>query len=114
MSAAPGDDETNAKKRAPTSSGPEPIGSWKTTMPPKIAMRLAVTEGSGMTSTPLPIWRLRAETWKASRPAISAVLAAPGRQVEGFPPRHALAQLLFAFDLRIQLRAEQQRDVGEP
>jgi hypothetical protein len=30
-------------------------------MPPKIAARLAITEVIAMTSTPLPIWRLRAE-----------------------------------------------------
>jgi hypothetical protein len=42
-------------------TAPDPIGSQKTRIPPMIAIRLAVTEVSAMTSTPLPIWRLRAE-----------------------------------------------------
>jgi hypothetical protein len=41
--------------------GPEPIGSWKTRIPPMIAVRLAATEVIAMTSTASPIWRLRAE-----------------------------------------------------
>jgi len=61
MSAAPAITRENARKRAVISSAPEPIGSWKTRIPPMIAVRLAVTEVSAMTSTPLPIWRLRAE-----------------------------------------------------
>ena len=39
----------------------EPIGSWKIRMPPMIAARLAATDVIAMTSTPSPIWRLRAE-----------------------------------------------------
>jgi Fatty acid desaturase len=61
MSAAPAMTRQNARKRAVMARGPEPIGSWKTRMPPMIAARLAATEVSAMTSTPSPSWRLRAE-----------------------------------------------------
>ena len=44
MSAAPAMTRQKAKKRPPISTGPEPIGLWKTTIPPKIAARLAATE----------------------------------------------------------------------
>ena len=61
MCAAPAMTRQKAKKRPPISTGPEPIGLWKTTIPPRIAARLAATEVSAMTSTPWPIYRLRAE-----------------------------------------------------
>ena len=50
----------NARKR-PLLAERQPIGSWKTRIPPMIAVRLAATDVSAMTSTPSPIWRLRAE-----------------------------------------------------
>jgi hypothetical protein len=62
-------------------------------------------ELQGHPTVPLPVFAGR----KPSR-----CLATPRRQVERIPPRHALAQLLLALDLRVQLGAEQQRDVGEP
>jgi hypothetical protein len=42
-------------------SGPEPMRSSKTRMPPTIAERFAATEVRAMTSTAGPSWRLRAE-----------------------------------------------------
>ena len=48
-------------KRAPIATGPDPMCSPKTMMPPRIAARFAATEVKAMTSTPGPIWRLRAE-----------------------------------------------------
>ena len=44
----------------------------------------------------------------------SSAGSAPGRQVERVAPRHALAELLLALDLGVQLGAEQQRDVRQP
>ena len=45
---------------------PEPIGSWNTRIPPRIAVRFAATEVIAITSTPSPIWRLRAAHRKRS------------------------------------------------
>jgi hypothetical protein len=72
MSAAPAMMRQKAKKRPPISTGPEPICLWKTTTPPKIAARLAATEVSAMTSTPL------------------ADLEAAGRGVSGSPDAQPL------------------------
>ena len=47
--------------RAPIASGPEPMGSPKTRMPPMMAARFAATEVKAMTSTAGPSWRLRAD-----------------------------------------------------
>ena len=61
MSAAPGDDET---EREEACADLEWAGADRVVEDDDAAedsMRLAVTEVSGMTSTPLPIWSLRAE-----------------------------------------------------
>jgi len=44
MSAAPAMTRPNAIRRAPIASGPEPMGSPKTRMPPMMADRFAATE----------------------------------------------------------------------
>jgi hypothetical protein len=42
-------------------SGPEPMGSSKTRMPPTMAERFAAPEVRAVTSTAGPSWSLRAE-----------------------------------------------------
>ena len=59
--AAPAMTSPNAIIRPAIATAPVPIESRKTRTPPTIAMRLAATEVSAMTSTPGPICRPRAE-----------------------------------------------------
>jgi hypothetical protein len=65
----------NAIIRPAIGTTPCPIESRKTRTPPTIAMRLAATEVSAMTSTPGPIYKPRAGAWKAITEAASAATA---------------------------------------
>src|ERR1035441_9532159 len=60
-SAAPAITRQKASTRALIPTAPDPIGSPKTRMPPRIAERLAATDVIAITSIARPICRLRAE-----------------------------------------------------
>ena len=60
-SAAAATTRQKASRRAQIPTAPEPIGSAKTRMPPRIVDRFAATDVIAMTSIARPICKLRAE-----------------------------------------------------
>jgi hypothetical protein len=51
----------NASVRPTIWAAPTPIESWKTRMPPLIAIKLAAIEVNAITASAGPTWRLRAD-----------------------------------------------------
>ena len=61
MSAAPAMTRQNASVRPTICVAPAPIESWKTRMPPLIAIRFAATDVNAITASGGPSCKLRAE-----------------------------------------------------